>query len=131
MMALRTRLTKTISALACALWAAGACSACAEDVASVLPNGGQCPTAGAPPVDALGKPYWNGWGVDAAQHRFQPSEMAQLAAEDIPRLKLKWAFGYPGAIIALAPPTIMAGRLFVGSQSGIVYSLDAVSGCKY
>ena len=50
---------------------------------------------------------------------------------DVPRLKLKWAFGFPGAIIAFAPPTIAAGRLFVGSQGGIVYSLDADSGCRY
>jgi hypothetical protein len=56
-------------------------------------------------------------GVDALQHRFQPSEMAQLAADDVPRLKLKWAFGYPAATIAFAQPTIVAGRLFVGSQS--------------
>ena len=131
MMAFRSRLTKTISALACALCAAGGFSARAQEVATAPPNGGQCLTAGAPLVDALDTPHWNGWGVDASQHRFQPSKMAQLAAEDIPRLKLKWAFGYPGAIIAFAPPTIMAGRLFVGSQSGIVYSLDADSGCKY
>ena len=34
--------------------------------------------------------------------------MAQLAVVDVPRLKLKWAFGFPGAIIAFAPPTIVA-----------------------
>ena len=131
MMAFRSRFTKIIPVLACALCAASAISAWAQEVASVPPNGGQCPTSGAPLVDALSKPYWNGWGVDASQHRFQPSEMAQLAVEDVPRLKLKWAFGFPGAIIAFAPPTIVAGRLFVGSQGGIVYSLDANSGCKY
>jgi polyvinyl alcohol dehydrogenase (cytochrome) len=131
MMAIRSRFTKIIPVLACALCAASAVSAWAQEVASVPPNGEECPTSGAPLVDALSKPHWNGWGVDASQHRFQPSEMAQLAAEDVPRLKLKWAFGFPGAIIALAPPTIVAGRLFVGSQGGIVYSLDADSGCKY
>ena len=57
--------------------------------------------------------------------------MAQLAAVDVPRLRLKWAFGYPAAVIAFAQPTIMAGRLFVGSQSGTVYSLDAGGGCTY
>ena len=128
MMAFRSRFTKIIPVLACALCAA---SAWAQEAASVPPNGGQCPTSGAPLVDVLSKPHWNGWGVDASQHRFQPSEMAQLAVDDVPRLKLKWAFGFPGAIIAFAPPTIVAGRLFVGSQGGIVYSLDADSGCKY
>jgi polyvinyl alcohol dehydrogenase (cytochrome) len=51
--------------------------------------------------------------------------MAQLAADDVPHLKLKWAFGYPGAVRAFAQPTIVGGRLFVGSQNGKVYSLDA------
>jgi polyvinyl alcohol dehydrogenase (cytochrome) len=57
--------------------------------------------------------------------------MAQLAAQDVPRLKLKWAFGFPGATSAFAQPTIFGGRLFVGSQGGKVYSLDANSGCAY
>jgi polyvinyl alcohol dehydrogenase (cytochrome) len=57
--------------------------------------------------------------------------MAQLAADDVPRLKLKWAFGFPGADRAVAQPTIMGGRIFVGSLPGKVYSLDAKSGCTY
>ena len=65
------------------------------------------------------------------QHRFQPGAMAQLAAADVPHLKLKWAFGFPGASRAVAQPTIIGGRVFVGSQGGKVYSLDAKSGCTY
>ena len=57
--------------------------------------------------------------------------MAQLAAQDVPRLKLKWTFGFPGASCALAQPTAMDGRIFIGSQSGKVYSLDASTGCTY
>ena len=57
--------------------------------------------------------------------------MAQLAAADVPHLKLKWAFGFPGATRAVAQPTIIGGRVFVGSQGGKVYSLDAKSGCTY
>jgi hypothetical protein len=131
MMAIRSRLTKTISMLACARCAAGAVSAWAQEAATVPLNGGKCPTAGTPVADALSTPHWNGWGVDSSQHRFQPSAMAQLAADDVPRLKLKWAFGYPGAAVAFAQPTIVASRLFVGSQRGKVYSLDATSGCTY
>jgi polyvinyl alcohol dehydrogenase (cytochrome) len=51
--------------------------------------------------------------------------MAQLAAD------LKWAFGFPGASFALVQPTVMGGRIFIGSQSGEVYSLDASTGCTY
>jgi polyvinyl alcohol dehydrogenase (cytochrome) len=86
---------------------------------------GACPNNGAAFSDPLTKPHWNGWGADPAQHRFQPSDMARLAASDAPRLKLKWAFGFPGATRSIAQPTIVGGRVFIGSQGGKVYSLDA------
>jgi polyvinyl alcohol dehydrogenase (cytochrome) len=79
--------------------------------------------------DPFSHPHWNGWGVDQAQHRFQPASMAQLAAEGVPKLKLKWSFGFPGVNRAYAQPAVVGGRLFVGSASGKVYSLDAKSGC--
>src|SRR5881227_869708 len=100
MMALHRRLTKTVFVLACALCAAGPTRAIAQDATAASDNGGKCPTAGAPLVDALSAPHWNGWGVDSSQHRFQPSTMAQLATDDVPRLKLKWAFGYPSTVRA-------------------------------
>jgi polyvinyl alcohol dehydrogenase (cytochrome) len=50
-------------------------------------------------------------------------------AEQVPKLTLKWAFGFPNATTARALPTIAGGRVFVGSQSGVVYALDAKSGC--
>jgi polyvinyl alcohol dehydrogenase (cytochrome) len=75
-------------------------------------------------------PRWNGWGVDIRQHRFQPADQGHLAAEDVPRLKLKWAFGFPGDVRASAQPTVFGGALFVGSAGGKVYALDAASGCQ-
>jgi polyvinyl alcohol dehydrogenase (cytochrome) len=75
--------------------------------------------------------YWNGWGVDAANHRMQPAAMAGLSAEQVARLKLKWAFGFPGGVRAFAQPTIAGGRVFVGSDTGKIYSLDAATGCTY
>ncbi len=81
------------------------------------------------PADAFAEPHWNGWGVDAAQHRFQPAAMAELAAADVPKLKLKWGFGFDGVYRAYAQPTIVAGRLFIGSANGKIYSLDAKTGC--
>jgi polyvinyl alcohol dehydrogenase (cytochrome) len=98
--------------------------------ATALPNGA-CAETSAPLADALARPHWNGWGVDLSQHRFQPAAMARLGAQDVPRLKLKWAFAFPGATRAQAQPTIMGGALFVGSQSGKVYALDADTGCTY
>lgn len=81
--------------------------------------------------DPLGRPNWNGWGANLAQHRFQPEAMAQLSANDVPRLKLKWAFAFQGVTRAFAQPTVAGGRIFAGSASNAVYSLDAASGCLY
>jgi polyvinyl alcohol dehydrogenase (cytochrome) len=82
-------------------------------------------------VNPLGQPNWNGWGVNLAQHRFQPAAMARLSASDVPRLKLKWAFGFQGVTRAFAQPTVVGGRIFVGSANSVIYSLSANSGCQY
>jgi polyvinyl alcohol dehydrogenase (cytochrome) len=74
---------------------------------------------------------WSGWGPDGTNARFQAAAAAGLTAESVPRLKLKWAFGFPGANTARAQPTVAGGRVFVGSQDGTVYSLDAKTGCTY
>ena len=57
--------------------------------------------------------------------------MAGLTAADVPKLKLKWAFGFPGELSADAQPTIAGGRVFVGTQSGKVYALSAATGCVH
>jgi polyvinyl alcohol dehydrogenase (cytochrome) len=76
-------------------------------------------------------PAWNGWGADASNSRFQSAPAAGLTAEQVPRLKLKWAFGFPGVKSVLGQPSIVAGRGFLGVDTGMVYSLDAAAGCLY
>jgi len=76
-------------------------------------------------------PGWNGWSVDPSNTRFQSARNARLTAADVPKLRLKWAFAYPGGTSSNAQPTVVAGRVFVGSDNGFVYSLDAESGCVY
>jgi polyvinyl alcohol dehydrogenase (cytochrome) len=76
-------------------------------------------------------PMWNGWGNDHANTRFQQAKAAGLTAADVPKLTLKWAFAYAGANVASGQPTMAAGRVFVGNQNGLVYSLDAKTGCTY
>ena len=39
-----------------------------------------------------GAPQWNGWGVDAVNSRFQPTEHAGVSADQVPKLKVKWVF---------------------------------------
>ena len=76
-------------------------------------------------------PAWNGWGADASNSRFQSAQAAGLTAEQVPQLKLKWAFGFPGVKSVLGQPSIVAGRVFLGVDTGMVYSLDAATGCLY
>ena len=75
------------------------------------------------------RPLWNGWGPSLDNTHVQSTTAAGLAASDVPHLRLKWAFGFQDATSAWAQPTIAGGRLFVGSQSGTVYSLNAATGC--
>ncbi|MGH9383154.1 MAG: PQQ-binding-like beta-propeller repeat protein [Vicinamibacterales bacterium] len=72
---------------------------------------------------------WNGWGVDATNTRYQPTP--GLTAADAPKLALKWAFGFPSGNSAYGQPSIVGGRVFVGADTGFVYSLDAKTGCVH
>jgi polyvinyl alcohol dehydrogenase (cytochrome) len=79
--------------------------------------------------DATNGPRWSAWGHDSNNTRFQEASAAGLTAVDVPRLKLKWAFAFPGDLQSYSQSTIAGGRVFVGSWGGKVYSLDAASGC--
>ena len=72
---------------------------------------------------------WNGWSVESDNSRYQAKP--GLSAADVPRLKVKWAFGFPGDSRAFAQPSVVGGRVFVGSAGGKVFSLDAATGCTY
>src|SRR5258708_2408136 len=88
---------------------------------------GQC-TAAAPAI-SIAAGDWNGWGFDSDNSHFQTKP--ELPAADVPKLKLKWAFGFPKEVMAFAQPTVVGGRLFIGSNAGVVYSLNAQTGCIY
>jgi polyvinyl alcohol dehydrogenase (cytochrome) len=92
------------------------------------PSIGRC--SGNAPVAAAGHD-WNGWSADLENTRFQTASAAGLTAEQVPKLKLKWAFGLPEGFSAFAQPSIVNGRVYVGSAAGVVYSLDAATGCTY
>jgi polyvinyl alcohol dehydrogenase (cytochrome) len=80
-------------------------------------------------TDPLSAPGWNGWSVNPSNARFQSAAAAGLDAKRVPGLKLKWAFAYPGDIIAFSQPTVVSSRVFVGSSGRGVYALDAATGC--
>jgi polyvinyl alcohol dehydrogenase (cytochrome) len=108
-----------------------------EAVASFLgvPGGNGQPPASAfcsdrtVKITAGGKSEWNGWSPGTNNSRYQSNEASGLALGQVSRLKLKWAYGFDGDIIAFAQPTLLSGHLFVGSASGLVQALKADSGC--
>jgi polyvinyl alcohol dehydrogenase (cytochrome) len=89
------------------------------------------PAAWATPASAevLRANAWNGWGVAPDNSRFAGSEVAGLSAADVPKLKVKWAFAFPGDLTANAQPAVVGGRVFVGSAGALFYSLSAETGC--
>jgi polyvinyl alcohol dehydrogenase (cytochrome) len=96
--------------------------------ASNMPN--RC-SANPAMTDPAQSPGWNGWSNDLANTRFQPAAAARLTAAEVPRLKLKWAFGFPHGESNNAQPTVVSGRVFAASDNGYIYSLDAKTGCVY
>jgi polyvinyl alcohol dehydrogenase (cytochrome) len=85
--------------------------------------------AGAKPKSS--KSEWNGWSPDDWNTRYQPKDAGGLTAEQLPSLKLKWAFGFPNTITAYGQPTVVDGKVYTGSNDGTVYALDARNGCIY
>lgn len=93
---------------------------------SAGPESNLCAAGGR--ATATGGSNWNGWGLDLANTRYQPEP--GLDAADVPRLTVKWAFGYRGTYI-YGQPSVVGGRVYVTSTTGRVYSLDAETGCTH
>jgi polyvinyl alcohol dehydrogenase (cytochrome) len=58
-----------------------------------------CATAG-DFTNPLTGPLWNGWGENTSNTRYQDDSAAGFTAPDVPRLKVKWAFGFPYSLSA-------------------------------
>ena len=113
--------------------------------ATTMPN--MC--ASHPPVTNLSAPSWNGWSPDMTKNnRYQSAKAAGglgpkesgptddlrrhgFAPAAVARMELKWAFGLPWTSSAYGQPTVVDGRVFIGSDSGYLYSLDAETGCVH
>ena len=89
------------------------------------PVAGKC--SGTPGPLTMADADWNGWSADPANTRYQPKP--GLDAADVPKLKLKWAFAFQDDTSRSAQPAVVGGRVFTGSASGAIYSLDATTGC--
>jgi polyvinyl alcohol dehydrogenase (cytochrome) len=109
----------------------------------IAPSGGRQATASVTPTCTDGdaarfeanlarrnSARWNGWSPDVTNSRFQNAASAELSSAMVPRLKLKWAFNLGNVTVARSQPTIVAGRLFIGTQAGAVFALDTETGCS-
>jgi polyvinyl alcohol dehydrogenase (cytochrome) len=84
---------------------------------------GYCEEPGGP-IDFSG-PQWNGWSPDHSNARYQKEP--GFRAEDVPRLRVKWAFALDGGISS--QPTVVGDRVFISTIPGQLYSLDRETGC--
>jgi polyvinyl alcohol dehydrogenase (cytochrome) len=94
--------------------------------AALLPEKNVCSSRSEPV--ALGSVQWNGWGKDLSNTRYQPEPA--IRAIDVPKLALKWAFGFQSGA-EFGQPTMVDDRLFLASSNGRIYALDAKTGCAY
>jgi polyvinyl alcohol dehydrogenase (cytochrome) len=86
-------------------------------------------TAATPAADPAQGPRWMAWGNEPTNSRYAPQ--GGLTAADLPRLKLKWAFGYDGATSARVQPAMAGGKLFAASDNAELHALDPRTGCTY
>ncbi len=74
-------------------------------------------------------PIDTGWGIEPGNTRLVPPQLAGLTVGDLRGLELRWTFAFPDSIESRSQPTIVGSTLYVGSESGALYALDAGSGC--
>jgi len=72
-------------------------------------------------------PRWNGWSPTSDNARFQRD--TSLKVSDVSRLRVKWAFAFAGGVGG--QPSIVGDRVYLGTGAGLVYALDARTGCAY
>lgn len=94
----------------------------------------------APPAPACGRaerefdfnrtPPFSGWGLTPGNTHEVPDSISGLTKENIGKLRLKWAVGFSGTIRVRSQPAIGGGSLFIGTQDGVVHSLNMETGCE-
>jgi polyvinyl alcohol dehydrogenase (cytochrome) len=75
-------------------------------------------------------PGWASWG-GGSNWRFAQQPDAGMRAEDVPKLKLKWAYAFADTSTMRSQPAVYRGRIFAGGQDGTIVALDAITGCTH
>ena len=80
----------------------------AKPLDPAIEAGKSCPSS-SPMTDPDRGPGWNGWGNGVMNTRFQSRERGGLTAADLPRLELKWAFGFANVVTLRTQPAVAGG----------------------
>ena len=88
-------------------------------------------SAGKRPMAGASAGNWAGWSPADDNARYVSGSQAGINIGQLSKLKLKWAFAFPGDIMAFGAPTVFNGTVFTGSASGVIYALDAQTGCTH
>ena len=60
-------------------------------------------------------PAASGWGITPTNTRYIAGDTAKLAATDVPKLALKWAFAFPNSQRVRSQPAVGYGAVYIGS----------------
>lgn len=82
------------------------------------------------PLSVSDKNSWNGWGNSLEQLRYQPADIGGIKSSDLKKLKLKWAYGIPGATKVDAQPTVIGNWIFTSGGTNKIQAIDAKTGCQ-
>ena len=69
------------------------------------------------------------WGIQPENTRAISFDDGGISSTNITKLNTKWAIAFPDSSRVRSQPTFAGNQIFVGSHSGIVYSLDRDEGC--
>ncbi len=71
---------------------------------------------------------WRSWGGDLTSSRYQAD--GGLNAQQVPHLKLRWTFAFPGRA-AFGQPAVVGDMVIAGGTGARVFALNADTGCTY
>jgi polyvinyl alcohol dehydrogenase (cytochrome) len=74
-------------------------------------------------------PPFSGWGLTPGNTHQVSDAIGGLTKDNVSKLHLKWAVGFSGAIRIRSQPGMGGGSIFIGTQDGILYSLNLETGC--
>jgi len=96
--------------------------------AAGLPGSAYCEDSGFGGMSADNITFM-GFGGNYTGTGLQETRSAGIRADQVSDLELQWAFAMPGASHIRTKPTVVDDMVIVGDMFGVVYALEAETGC--